>query len=135
MTDPLSHSYYAATAHPWRARAFEGDLECDVAVIGGGFTGLSAALACAERGFSVILIEAEHVGFGASGRNGGQLIPGLRWTASELEDEFGRERADALFDLCWRENRVKARIAKHGIDCDLKAGHLEAAWTPKRSQT
>lgn len=131
MTDPLSHSYYTATAHDWRPRAFEGDLECDVAVIGGGFTGLSAALACAERGFSVILIEREHIGFGASGRNGGQLIPGLRWAASELEEEFGPEHADALFDLCWRDNRVKARIAKHAIDCDLKAGHLETAWTPK----
>src|SRR3546814_3608914 len=59
------------------------------------------------------------------------LIPGLRWTASELETEFGSERAEALFDLCWRDNRVKARIAKHDIDCDLKAGHLEAAWKPK----
>jgi len=132
MTDPLNHSYYAATAHAWRPRAFDGDdCKCDVAVIGGGFTGLSAALACAERGFSVILIEREHIGFGASGRNGGQLIPGLRWSASELEEEFGRDRADALFDLCWRGNRVKARIERHGIACDLKAGHLEAAWTPK----
>jgi gamma-glutamylputrescine oxidase len=130
MTDPLNHSYYAATARAWRPRPFDGnDCSCDVAVIGGGFTGLSAALACAERGFSVILIEREHIGFGASGRNGGQLIPGLRWTASELESEFGRDRADALFDLCWRDNRVKARIEKHGIDCDLKTGHLEAAWT------
>ena len=91
----------------------------------------AAALACAERGFSVILFEAEHIGFGASGRNGGPLIPGLRWTASELEGEFGAARAAALFDLCWRGNRVKARIDKHDIDCDLKAGHLEAAWTPK----
>lgn len=132
MTDPLNHSHYAATAHAWRPRAFHGDdCSCDVAVIGGGFTGLSAALACAERGFSVILIEREHIGFGASGRNGGQLIPGLRWAASELEEEFGRDRADALFDLCWRNNRVKARIEKHGLACDLKAGHLEAAWTPK----
>jgi gamma-glutamylputrescine oxidase len=130
-TDLLAASYCAATAHDWRPRPFDGDLACDVAVIGGGFTGLSAALACAERGFSVILIEAERIGFGASGRNGGQLIPGLRWTASELEDELGAERADALFGLCWRDNRVKARIARHGIDCDLKAGHLEAAWTPK----
>ncbi|MDK2761355.1 MAG: FAD-binding oxidoreductase [Sphingopyxis sp.] len=131
MTDPLNHSYYAATAHPrLDLRDIDGDLECDVAVIGGGFTGLSAALACAERGFSVILVEREHIGFGASGRNGGQLIPGLRWTASELEEEFGSERADALFDLCWRANPVKARIEKHGIDCDLKTGHLEAAWTP-----
>lgn len=131
MTDPLNHSYYAATAHERQLRSDIGDERCDVAVIGGGFTGLSAALACAERGFSVILIELNTVGFGASGRNGGQLIPGLRWTASELEEEFGSERANALFDLCWRENRVKARIAKHGIACDLKAGHLEAAWTPK----
>lgn len=132
MTDPLNNSYYAATAHERPARGdIEGADACDVAVIGGGFTGLSAALACAERGFSVILIEAESVGFGASGRNGGQLIPGLRWTASELEKDFGRERADALFDLCWRDNRVRARIARHKIDCDLKVGHLEAAWTPK----
>lgn len=132
MTDPLANSYYAATAHRWRSAYDIGeDLSFDVAVVGGGFTGLSAALACAERGFSVVLVEREHIGFGASGRNGGQLIPGLRWTASELETEFGRERADALFDLCWRSNRVGARIAKHGIDCDLKPGHLEAAWTPK----
>lgn len=132
MTDPLANSYYAATARTWRSAYDVGeDLSFDVAVIGGGFTGLSAALACAERGFSVILIEREHIGFGASGRNGGQLIPGLRWTASELEAEFGIERADALFDLCWRDNRVAARIAKHDIACDLKAGHLEAAWTPK----
>lgn len=131
MADPLAHSYYAATAHAWETQpALTGDASCDVAVIGGGFTGLSAALACAERGLSVVLIEAEHIGFGASGRNGGQLIPGLRWSLSELERELGRDRAQALFDLCWRDNRVKARIEKHGIDCDLKAGHLEAAWTP-----
>ncbi len=131
MTDPLSHSYYAATPHERPSRSdIRGDSRCDVAVIGGGFTGLSAALASAERGFSVILVEVAQIGFGASGRNGGQLIPGLRWTASELEEEFGSERADALFDLCWRDNRVKARITRHGIDCDLKAGHLEAAWTP-----
>jgi gamma-glutamylputrescine oxidase len=132
MTDPLANSYYSATAHAWRPPYEMGEkLSFDVAVIGGGFTGLSAALACAERGFSVILIEREHIGFGASGRNGGQLIPGLRWSASELEADFGRERTDALFDLCWRANPVKARIAKHNIECDLKTGHLEAAWMPK----
>lgn len=129
--DPLNNSYYAATADKWRPRPFEGEERADVAVIGGGFTGLAAALACAERGFSVILYEAHHIGFGASGRNGGQLIPGLRWSASQIETELGRERADALFDLCWRDNQVKARIARHGIACDLKSGHVEAAWTPR----
>ncbi|WP_033073053.1 NAD(P)/FAD-dependent oxidoreductase [Sphingopyxis sp. MWB1] len=129
--DPLNHSYYAATANDWRPRPFAGEERADVAVIGGGFTGLAAALACAERGFSVILYEAQHIGFGASGRNGGQLIPGLRWSASQIEAELGRERADALFDLCWRSNRVKARINRHGIACDLKSGHVEAAWTPR----
>ncbi len=131
MADPLANSYYAATASNWRPRPDPGsDYRCDVAVLGGGFTGLAAALACAERGFSVILFEAEYIGFGASGRNGGQLIPGLRWTASELEGALGREQADALFELCWQQNPVTARIAKHGIDCDLKPGHLFVAWTP-----
>lgn len=134
MTDPLANSYYAATAHEWRPHL---DIDngrerdsFDVAVVGGGFTGLSAALACAERGYSVILVEAEQIGFGASGRNGGQLIPGLRWSASELEAKLGEDRTNALFDLCWRNNPVDVRIAKHTIRCDLKAGHLEAAWTP-----
>lgn len=136
MTDPLNRSYYVATAQAWQPHSdTRDDARCDVVVIGGGFTGLSAALACAERGFSVILVEAAHIGFGASGRNGGQLIPGLRSAASELEEEFGSERADVLFDLCWRQNRVKARIERHGIDCDLKTGHLEAAWTPKDFDT
>lgn len=130
MTDPLSNSYYTATSLEWTPQtAFEGNYRCDVAVIGGGFTGLSAALACAERGFSVILIEAEHIGFGASGRNGGQLIPGLRWSMSEIERTFGLVRAHALFNLCWRDNPVKRRIAQHDIACDLKTGHLEAAWS------
>ena len=103
----------------------------DVAVIGGGFTGLSAALACAEKGLKVALLEAKTIGFGASGRNGGQLIPGLRWSMREIDAEFGRERAQAIFDLAYSAvERVKSRIAKHDIQCDLKSGHLEAAYKP-----
>ncbi len=132
MTDSLNNSYYRATANAWETQpAFAGEGEYDVAVIGGGFTGLSAALACAEKGLKVALFEAKTVGYGASGRNGGQLIPGLRWSMREIDEEFGRERAQAIFDLAYGAvERVKGRIAKHGIQCDLKAGHLEAAYKP-----
>jgi gamma-glutamylputrescine oxidase len=132
MSDPLNNSYYQATANRWETQpVFAGESEYDVAVIGGGFTGLSAALACAEKGLKVVLLEAKTIGFGASGRNGGQLIPGLRWSMREIDAEFGRERSQAIFDLAYGAvDRVKGRIAKHGIECDLKAGHLEAAYRP-----
>ncbi len=132
MIDPLNNSYYAATANAWQTQpAFTGEGKYDVAVIGGGYTGLSAALACAEKGLKVALFEAKTIGFGASGRNGGQLIPGLRWSMREIDEEFGRERAQAIFDLAYGAvGRVKDRITKHGIDCDLKSGHLEAAYKP-----
>jgi gamma-glutamylputrescine oxidase len=132
MPDPLANSYYAATANPWTPQpALSGDRTCDVVVVGGGFTGLSAALACAEKGLSVVLLEAEAIGFGASGRNGGQLIPGLRWSMREIDAEFGRERARAIFDVVWEaRDRVWDRVARHAIACDLKPGHLEAAYKP-----
>jgi gamma-glutamylputrescine oxidase len=137
VSDPLNNSYYAATANPWEVQpAYAstgnyGEGVYDVAVIGGGFTGLSAALACAEKGLKVALFEAKTIGFGASGRNGGQLIPGLRWSMREIDEEFGRERAQAIFDLAYGAvDRVKGRIAKHDIECDLKSGHLEAAYKP-----
>ena len=128
--DPLANSYYAATAQAWDTQASLVSLEdCDIAIIGGGFTGLSAALACAEKGLSVILLEARSIGFGASGRNGGQLIPGLRWSMREIDAAFGRARAQAIFDLAYGAvDRVKSRIAKHHIPCDAKVGHLEAAY-------
>ncbi len=132
MADPLNNSYYAATANAWeRQPSFAGGGDYDVAVIGGGFTGLSAALACAEKGLKVVLLEARTIGHGASGRNGGQLIPGLRWSMREIDQEFGRERAQAIFDLAYGAvGRVKERIARHNIRCDLKSGHLEAAHKP-----
>jgi gamma-glutamylputrescine oxidase len=137
MTDPLNNSYYAASANAWETQpSFADEGEYDVAVIGGGFTGLSAALACAEKGLKVVLLEKETIGFGASGRNGGQLIPGLRWSMREIDEEFGRERAQAIFDLAYGAvERVKGRIAKHGIQCDLKPGHLEAAYKPAHFET
>ncbi len=125
-------SYYAATAtglseHP----RLEGELSCDVCVVGGGFTGLSAALHLAERGYDVALLEAERLGWGASGRNGGQLNSGQRKGQGELERRLGMAVARQLWDLAEEAKAtVRERIARHGIACDLKAGVLLAAYKP-----
>ena len=125
-------NFYRATANPFAAQpALEGDVRADLIVVGGGFTGMAAALAAAERGHKVVLLEAMTVGHGASGRNGGQLIPGLRWSAGEMVEEFGLARAQALYSVAMMAvDRVAARIMRHEIDCDYKSGHLEAAWKP-----
>lgn len=125
-------SYYAATANPApRHPALAGATSAEVVVVGGGFTGLSAALTAAEAGYSVVLVEARRIGWGASGRNGGQMIPGMRWSASDLLDEFDKERARGLIALGLEAGeRVRARIARHGIACDLFDGHFHAAWKP-----
>jgi gamma-glutamylputrescine oxidase len=139
IMDTLEHpqSYYAATARPFpRLPELQGETQADVAVIGGGYTGLSAALNLAERGYSVALIEQARIGWGASGRNGGQINTGLRKGAVELIARYGRDRAKTLFDLA-EEGRaiIRERVAKHRIRCDLKANTLfvahrasEAGW-------
>jgi gamma-glutamylputrescine oxidase len=124
-----SRSYYAATANPHAAypRLTE-SIRADVCVVGGGLTGLSAALNLAERGFKVALIEANRIGWGASGRNGGQINTGLRKTPQELIARFGRERGKALFDLAEEAREIIwQRVEKHGIRCDLRTGNMMLA--------
>ncbi len=119
-------SWYAATAtglmeHP----SLSGDLEADVCVIGGGFTGLAAALNLAEAGRSVVLLEAERIGFGASGRCGGLVGSGQRQDVLETEEQFGIERSRALWDLAEAaKNEIRRRVELHAIDCDLADGQL-----------
>jgi gamma-glutamylputrescine oxidase len=87
----MAGSYYAATANPAPSLPpLVGEVEADLVVVGGGCTGLSAALEAAERGLSVILLEGGRIGWGASGRNGGQMIPGLRKGAAELVKAYGK---------------------------------------------
>ena len=129
----MAQSYYVASANACaEAAVHEDDIETDLCVVGGGGTGLSAALKAAEDGASVVLLEAGRVGWGASGRNGGQAIPGLRKGAAELIAMFGAARAKELFALSLEARAlVLARIARHGIQCDLKtSGHLTLAAKP-----
>ncbi|HDZ58272.1 MAG TPA: FAD-binding oxidoreductase [Pseudomonas xinjiangensis] len=122
-------SYYAATAN--QALAFPGlagDLQADVCIIGGGFTGLNTAIELAERGMSVILLEAHKVGWGASGRNGGQLIRGVGHDVDQFEKLVGSEGVRE-FKLMGIEavKIVSQRIEQFGIDCDLTWGYCDLA--------
>lgn len=126
----FDQSYYKATANAQlKLHELWGDHHADLVVIGAGYTGLAAALRAAEQGLKVILLEEYFPGFGASGRNGGQLIPGLRWDARTLINTLGKERGRAVFDLALTaQKRVLERVAKHDIKCDLKPGHATMAW-------
>jgi len=125
-------SLYAATANPFPPQpALMGDITADVVVVGGGYTGLSAALHAAEAGFSVVLLEGQRIGWGASGRNGGQMIPGMRWSAADLVARFGAGRSARLLAVAnLAGERVRTRIARHAISCDLRKGHFLAAARP-----
>ena len=124
---PYPPSWYAATAHAAPPRpALDGSVDCDIAVIGGGYTGLSSALALARAGHCVRLLEAQKIGWGASGRNGGQAIQGLRKGAAELVAQFGDDQARTLLAVAAaaRDNFWELTTR---INCDAKRGHLQAA--------
>jgi len=119
-------SLYAATAVGVRDYpVLEDDRQADVCVIGGGFTGLSAALNLAERGLDVVLLEAERIGFGASGRCGGLVGSGQRKEVLETEEMFGYERSKLLWDFAeLAKQEIRDRVDKHDIACDLQRGQL-----------
>ena len=126
-----AHSYYAASANgmaPYPTLAE--DLEADVCVIGGGFTGVNTAIELAQRGLSVILLEGRRIGWGASGRNGGQLIRGIGHDVSGFARHVGEEGVRYL-ERAGVESvaLVGNRIREHGIDCDLRWGFCELANT------
>ncbi|MGC1494384.1 MAG: FAD-binding oxidoreductase [Sulfitobacter sp.] len=121
-------SWYVATATPTaRFPTLKGAVKADVCVVGGGYTGLSAALYLAEAGRDVVLIDAQRVGFGASGRNGGQLGSGQRVEQDGLEKMLGLDHAKRLWQMGEEaKDLVKSLIISHNIDCHLKPG---VAWT------
>ena len=124
-------SYYAATANDrTRYPALEGTVKADVCVIGGGFSGVATALTMAERGRSVVLLEANRIGWGASGRNGGQMIGGISGEAA-IKRQLGAAGAKLVRDIRYRGHEIiEGRIAKYGISCDLKHGWMEVAARP-----
>ena len=126
-----TNSYYAATANEiTNYPVLEGAQSADICVVGAGFTGVATALTLAERGFSVVLVEANRVGWGASGRNGGQLINGISGL-SKIAKQRGSDYDSMLWELKWRGNDiVYDRVEKYGIQCDLKSGFLEVAAKP-----
>ncbi len=131
------HSYYAATAsRTQHFAALQGDAgACDVAIVGGGLAGLSAAIELRERGFDVALLEAHEIGWGASGRNGGQAIHGLACDQATIEAQLGREAAKRVFDMSIESlDLMRQRCARFAIDCDWRDGHLAVATSERKAR-
>ena len=123
-----TNSYYAATVNEVTDYpALEGEHSADICIVGAGFTGVASALTLAERGYAVSVVDANRVGWGASGRNGGQIINGI-YGLSKLREKHGDGIADMLWAIRWRGNDIiHERIEKYGIQCDLKSGYVEVA--------
>jgi glycine/D-amino acid oxidase-like deaminating enzyme len=130
MIQPQSHtgSYYAATVNDVTDFApLLGEQTADVCVIGAGFTGISTALHLAERGYNVHVVEANKVGWGASGRNGGQMIGGIAGEEN-MAKHLGQDVEDVFRDLRWAGHEIiRERVQTYGIQCDLKFGYLDVA--------
>lgn len=130
------NNYYNATRNDnAEYPALEGHLSTDIVIIGGGSTGISAAVELAERGFDVVLLEANRIGWGASGRNGGQVTGSLSGDAailSQLQRKIGSEAIDIIRMLRWHgHDIITQRVDRYAIQCDLLRGHLHTAYSPK----
>ncbi|MET0407965.1 MAG: FAD-binding oxidoreductase [Hyphomicrobium sp.] len=125
-------SYYAATANDQvRYPVLEGTVKADVCVVGGGFSGVATALSLAERGRSVVLLEANRIGWGASGRNGGQMIGGISGEET-IKSQLGAAGAKLVRDIRYRGHEIiETRVKKYGIACDLAYGWMEVAARPR----
>jgi gamma-glutamylputrescine oxidase len=129
---PPAPSYYALDDATETYAALRGEVRCDVAVLGGGIAGCSTALHLSRRGYKVALLEARHIGYGASGRSGGQTIFGLAASQQKLEREVGRDDARRLFDLSIEAlDLTQALIRDYAIDCDYRPNHVHVAVKPR----
>lgn len=133
---PHAPSYYAASANAAPARSpLAGSIETDICIVGAGYTGLSSAIALAEAGFKVVVLDQSKVGWGASGRNGGQIVHSYSRDIDFIESFYGKEKAKPLGDMMMEGALViRERIAKYNIACDLKNGGIYAATSPKKTK-
>ena len=123
-------SYYAATAHKTSFPRLKDDIRADVCVVGGGFSGVATALTLAERDYNVCLLEANRIGWGASGRNGGQLIGGVGGRSRIIESD--PSVADMVWEMDWRGHEIiRDRVERYDIQCDLKRGYVDVAIKPR----
>jgi len=127
-------SWYAASAHEAPPRPpLEGDVDTQVCVVGAGFSGLATALQLAERGYRVTVLEAARVGWGASGRNGGQIVNGYSRDLEVIEHRYGPEAARALGAMAFEGGDIiRELVARYGIDCDLREGGVSAAFNRRQ---
>jgi len=132
MTATHITSYYAATANDdTRYPSLKGTVTVDVCVVGGGFSGISTALSLAERGYTVAVVEAQRVGWGASGRNGGQMIAGISGE-HRIESQLGEAGRRLVSEIRYRGHEIiEDRIERHQIRCDLAYGWMEVAARPR----
>ena len=135
MTQQRCASYYTASiVQESDYPRLEGEHRVDVAIVGGGFTGVATAVELAERGYRVAIVEANRIGWGASGRNGGQVtgsLSGQDAMARQMRRTLGDDADSFVWNLRWRGHRIiKQRVEKYSIPCDLKHGHLQAAYKP-----
>lgn len=130
-----SPSYYSATLNcETDYPRVQGTITVDVAIIGGGFTGVATAVELAERGLKVAIVEANKIGWGATGRNGGQVtgsLSGEEAMHKQMSKSLGKDVDDFIWNLRWRGHEIiKKRVEKYAIQCDLKHGHLHTAMKP-----
>ena len=131
------NSYYAASANEQpQYPKLEGDIEADVCVVGGGFAGLSSAIELADRGYKVVVLEANHIGFGASGRNGGQIIAGLACEINVIEKALGFDAAKQVWNMTLEAlDLVRERVKRFDIKCDLTDGFLGVSVNEKKGKS
>jgi len=136
LTQEHAPSYYAASANAAPHRpALEGDVQADVCVIGGGFSGLSAALHCLQQGRSVLLLEGAQIGWGASGRNGGQIVNGLNASLERIEAKFNKDTANFVGSLVQEgASIIRGFVETHNIQCDLKQKNVYVGFNKKHMQ-